>query len=409
MSASRLPRIPNRQIRRALLSLNGLAPPFAGDGLHDPAGTSGEGWVHGMTRRLGFVQVDAVSAVERCQHHILFARNPRYKQAHLVRLIERERRLFENWTHDAAILPVELYPYWRHYFERVKRFEPHPGYARYFAAAKPADVSRALRRIRKEGPLRPRDVDNTKVSWNNDRYSVPTVAKVAMELLWRTGKLAVSRRDGREKVYDLAERVVPPAHFKKRVSRSTYVDWACREALKRLGTGTPSQIVHFFDALSRQDVEAWCRRRLGQDVIQVRPVHADGSTGGAAFALTSFVEAISNAPAAPRGLRLLNPFDPLIHDRQRTRRLFGFDYAIEIWVPARKRKYGYYVLPILEGQRFTGRIDCKVDRKRDELVVLGLWWEAGVKATKARMGQLDKELRKLAGFTGVADVAGSHG
>ena len=125
--------------------------------------------------------------------------------------------------------------------------------------------------------------------------------------------------------------------------------------------------------------------------------------------MTSFVEAISNAPAAPQGLRLLNPFDPLIHDRQRTRRLFGFDYAIEIWVPAKKRKYGYYVLPILEGQRFTGRIDCKVDRKRDELVVLGLWWEAGVKATKARMGQLDKELRKLAGFSGVADVAGSHG
>ena len=94
----------------------------------------------------------------------------------------------------------------------------------------------------------------------------------------------------------------------------------------------------------------------------------------------------------------------MIHDRRRTQRIFGFDYAVEIWVPPKKRKYGYYVLPILEGERFTGRVDVKVDRKCGTLTVPGLWWEPRVKATKPRLGQLERQLDKLAKFAGAERV-----
>ncbi len=399
--------IPNRAFRRALISLNGLGSPLSDDPLPSPTTTSSAEWVDGMVRRLGFVQVDAVSAVERAQHQILFSRNRRYLQEWLDDRIEVARTLFENWTHDAAILPSDVYPYWRHFFERFRRYEAHPGYKRYFSGVSRSDLDRVLRRIRREGPLKPRDFDPEKVRFvgidpEAAGFPVPTVAKVAMEWLWRTGKLAVTRRDKREKVYDLAERVVPEEHRERRVSRAEYTEWACRQALRRLGAATPAQIARFFHAVSTEQATRWCERVLGKDVARVRVQLADrGSTTAPVYAMTEDLDRLAAAPAAPRRLRLLNPFDPLIHDRQRTERLFGFDYALEIFVPAKKRKWGYYVLPILEGERFTGRVDVKADRKAGTLNVIALYWEPGIVETARRQEQLERELGRLAKFCGV--------
>ena len=404
--------IPNRAFRRALLSLNGLGPPLPDDPLPQPSTESSPEWVDGMVRRLGFVQVDAVSAVERAQHQILFSRNSRYRQQWLDHRIEQARTLFESWTHDAAILPSEFFPYWRHYSDRFRKFEVHPGYRRYFDGVSDDDVRKVLRRVRREGPLKPRDFDPDKARYDwagvdpgTAGFPVPTVAKVALEWLWRIGKLAVTRRDKREKVYDLTERVLPEEHCKRRVSRSEYVDWSCRQALRRLGAGTPAQIARFFYAVSTEQATRWCAR--SDAVAQVRVELADGSrTTAPTFSLAEDLDRLQRAPHPPRRLRLLNPFDPLIHDRQRTSRIFGFDYALEIFVPARKRKYGYYVLPILEGERFTGRIDVKADRKKGVLNAISLHWEPGIELTARRRSQLERELGKLAMFCGVEAVRG---
>jgi uncharacterized protein len=402
-------RIDNQTFRRALLSLNGLGSalpsndplPLSGDGT--PSG-DGVDWTVNMIRRLGFVQIDPIATVERAHHHILFSRNPEYRQPDLIQQLEQERTLFENWTHDAAIIPTEFYCYWKHYFERAKTFEAHPGYRRYFAPVTPKDTATVLRRIEREGPLKPRDFDTRKVAWKDTYFAKPTIAKLAIELLWRTGKLAVSHRDGQQKVYDLAQRVIPESHFRRKVSFATYVDWTCGEALKRLGVGTPLQVARFFDAISHKEAAAWCQRHVGRKVCEAQVVQADGSLTAPAFALTSVVDAMRNVGAPPRRLRLINPFDPLIHDRQRTQRVFGFDYAVEIWVPPKKRRYGYYVLPILEGDRFTGRVDAKCDRRGDRIAVLGLWWEEGVETSKTRERRLEQALQRLARFVGVGDV-----
>ena len=402
--------IANRDFRRTLLSLNGLSPAHADDPLPNASGETGTAWLHAMVRRLGFVQVDSISTVERPQYLIPFTRNPRFEHAHLDRLVEQDRKLFEHWTHDAAILPVESWPYWKQFCERERNYELHPGYKRYFSFVTKLEIARVRRRVAKDGPLRPRDIGGRKVEWEgNDQYPMPSAAKVALEYLWRTGELAVSHRSGREKTYDLIERVLPARVLRKTVSRARYLDWICSEALQRLGAATPAQIARFFDAVLTAEAEDWCRRNLGKRVVQVRVGRADRSTSGSLYALASFVEAMGKMPAAPRTVRLLSPFDPLVHDRQRTRRVFGFDYTVEIFVPAKKRKYGYYVLPILEGERFTGRVDVKVDRKKKILNVLGLWWESGVKPTKKRTGQLDRALATLAGFTTGGTVAYKKG
>ncbi len=366
-----------------------------------------------MVRRLGFVQVDAVSAVERAQHQILFSRNQRYRQSWLDHRVESARTLFENWTHDAAILPSEYFPYWRHCFDRFRRFEVHPGYKRYFSGVSREEIDRVFRRIRKEGALKPRDFDPEKARFDwagvdgSAGFPIPTVAKVAMEWLWRTGKVAVTRRESRQKVYDLAERVLPEAHHTHRVSRREAIDWVCRQALTRLGAGTPAQIAKFFLFASTEEATRWCEQGLGDDLVKVRVEHADrGSSPGAVYAIESQLASIESAPAAPRRLRLLSPFDPLIHDRQRTLRVFGFDYALEIFVPPKKRKYGYYVLPILEGERFTGRIDVKADRKKGILRVIALYWEPRIEVTPRRRAQLERELSKLASFCGVEGFEG---
>ncbi len=387
-------RITNRQYRRALLSLNALTPSPAAESSGPPAAR-----IHETVSRLGFVQIDPVSAVERAHHHILFTRRPSYRRETLKHLLEIDRALFENSTHDAAILPTDVYPYWKHYFARAKTFEAHPGYRRHFAPVTPKLINNVLRRLESGGPLRPRDFESAKVGRHDPYFAEPTLAKLTMEFLWRTGRLAVSHRRGQEKVYDLAHRVIPSQHFNAEVSRSQFVRWACRGALERLGAATPAQIAHFYDALSTPDAARWCERNRGKQVTAVEVTLADGSVAGPVYALPSFSETIDQMRPAPRALRLLNPFDPLIHDRRRTKQVFGFEYALEIYVPAAKRRYGYYVLPILEGERFTGRIDLKTDRKRGELQVLGLWWEPKVKPTPTRRNQLEAALTRLARFT----------
>jgi uncharacterized protein YcaQ len=392
----------NREMRRALLVANGLAAAPAGDPLPGPASENGPGWVLGMVRRLGSVQIDSIAAVERAHHHILFARNPRYRQDELRQLCDRDRAVFETWTHDAAFLPVEAFPYWRHYFARAAKFVAHPGYRRYFAPVTARDRSAVLGRLERDGPLRPRDLDTRSVDWHDAYFARPSLGKLTLELLWRTGKVAVTRREGQEKVYDLAERVIPAEHYRARVTKVEYVDWACREALERLVVATPAQIARFFDAVDTHEAARWCARERRRGVVETRFARADGATRIGGFALEGVVAALRDAPAAPRAPRLLNPFDPLIHDRQRTRGVFGFDYTVEIWVPASKRRYGYYVLPILEGERFVGRLDAKVDRSADRLRLLGLWWEPGVRPAAVRSQALAGALRRLARFTGVS-------
>ena len=387
--------IPNRKARHHLIALSGL-----GDG----GGPLRRPRLLQTIHDLGFVQVDSVNVLERAHHHILFSRGSGYRRADLAALIEKERSLFENWTHDASIIPASFFPYWKHRFAREKarlreRWKRHFGTEHF-----DDDIARVLDRITRDGPVMARDFEGDKPSsgWWDWHPS-----KAALEYLWRTGELAITRREGFQKVYDLTARVVPAAHFHEEVDHDVFVDWACREALKRLGFATRGEIAGFWALVTPAEVDGWLAENR-DELVPVRVEAADGRPR-AAFALPGMAQAALDAPAPPDRVRIVSPFDPLMRDRARMERLFGFSYRIEIFVPEAKRQYGYYVYPVLRGERVAGRIDVKAEREGDVLAVRAFWPEAGVKPSKAFLNRLEAELERVRRFAGVGRVAFADG
>lgn len=347
---------------------------------------------------LGYVQVDSIQVVERAHHHILFSRSQTYRKRDLATLIEKDRVLFENWTHDASIIPTAFFPYWRHRFEREKqrlrlRWKDHFGKENF-----DADIAAVRERIEREGALMTRDFEGDKPStgwwdWHP--------AKAALEYMWLTGELAITRRVGFQKVYDLAERVIPQEHWNAEVSHDDFVDWACRNALARLGLASRGEIAAFWALLSPQDVDAWIAAHR-DELVPVKAEPANGSRVAPSYVLAEREHLLDDIPEPPGRLRILSPFDPLLRDRKRTERLFGFFYRIEVFVPEAKRKYGYYVFPVLRGDRIVGRIDMKADRNDDVLAVRAFWRERGVRASNALRNDIEAELERIRRFSGVS-------
>lgn len=383
--------VPNRAMRRLVLERQGIAPTRRG---FDKAR------LLELIEQLGYVQVDSINVVERAHHLILFSREPRYRRELLTELLERDRLLFEHWTHDACILPASHFPHWRHRFD-----DPSAGVLGRHSKSRMGRNADALldavrERIRREGPLRTRDFENA-ANVERGSWWGWTREKAALEYLWLSGELGISHRVDFQKAYDLIERVVPARERRRRVTRAASLDWKCSEALTRLGAATPAEIAAFWDSYSLAEARSWVEtEEAAGRLVEVAIETADGSKPRTRFARPD----LEAAPAAPRRMRLLSPFDPVVRDRKRTAWLFGFQYRIEVFVPAARREYGYYVLPILEGDRFTGRIDLKTDRKAGRLEVKGLWWEPGIEATPARKQALKRCLDRLARFVGVPEV-----
>ncbi|MEO3999096.1 crosslink repair DNA glycosylase YcaQ family protein [Mesorhizobium sp. CAU 1732] len=388
--------VSNRQARRHLLHLAGLEGRSAGPLRKDTLSQ--------LIRDLGFVQVDSVNVLERAHHHILFSRGQTYRRRDLQSLLEKDGDLFENWTHDASIIPGAFFPYWRHRFARQKerlreRWKDHFGTEGF-----DDDIARVHDLITRDGAKMARDFEGDRPStgWWDWHPS-----KAALEYLWRTGELAIARRDGFQKVYDLTERVIPAAHRAQEVDHDAFVDWACREALHRLGFATRGEIASFWALLSPSEVDEWIARNR-HDLVPVRVEGIDGKPR-AGFSLPGAVDVALEAPTPLDRVRILSPFDPLLRDRSRTERIFGFHYRIEIFVPEAKRRYGYYVYPVLRGDNAIGRIDVKADRERDALVVRAFWPERGVRASKILTTKLETELERLRRFAGVSSVVFEDG
>ncbi len=391
-------KINNATARRLFMTRQGLCRP--------PKTSLDCGGLQDIIHDLGFVQVDSINTVARAHHMILFARNQTYRPALLSRLLEQDRTLFEHWTHDAAIIPTAFYPHWRHRFDRERR-TLLAQWRKWRREGFEDALEQVLSHVRDNGSTMSRDLGRDQDGglkkpsggWWNWHPE-----KTALEFHWRTGALSICRREGFQKVYDLSERVIPDHHRNEQSDEPAFIDWACRSALERLGVATAGEITQFWDLITRAEATQWCKAAhdRGELVeVEVAPWDRDAPSRSA-FALPDVMESVSNLPDPPDRVRVLSPFDPLIRDRKRCLRLFGFDYRIEVFVPAAKRTYGYYVFPLLEGTRFIGRIDMKHIRERDALEVYGLWMEPGVKLTKGRRQALDAELERHRKFVGAA-------
>lgn len=388
--------VSNRDARRIFLNKQGLAAA--------PHRALGKDGLLDLIHNIGFVQVDSISTVERAHHQILFSRNQTYRPEHLAALIEKDRALFEHWTHDASIIPSAFFPYWKHRFVR-REAKIRENWRKWQGEGFDQAFVETYERIRANGPVMAREMkaDNHKSGgWWNWHPS-----KTALEFLWHTGKLSIAARDNFQKIYDLTERVIPKEHYEAEVDHETFVDWACRQALQRLGFATSGEIAAFFDLVTPQEAKQWVESH--REELEEVAIETVDRKPRASFAFADGLDAMRDLPDPPARLRVLSPFDPLIRDRNRTERLFGFNYRIEVFVPEPKREYGYYVFPLLEGDRLVGRIDMKADRKAGTLDVKRIWWEKGVKPSNARLEKLEAELTRIARFTGVEKVTYGDG
>jgi uncharacterized protein YcaQ len=250
------------------------------------------------------------------------------------------------------------------------------------------------RRVKKDGPVMSRDFDKPKRS-GGDPWWGWAPHKAALEYLWRAGELAVSGRVSFQKVYDLTDRVFPDLSVSSVPDEADHLEWACSMALERLGVATATGLAGLLAAVSREDANAWCARAVDEGRVRAVLVEsADGSAPRPAVAVRDWRRRLARVDP-PRQTRLLSPFDPVIRDRARTSRFFGFDYRFEAFVPASRRQYGYYVLPVLEQDRLVGRLDAKFHRAEGRLEVKGIWWESGLRVTAARRAALDEAVDRL--------------
>jgi hypothetical protein len=343
--------------------------------------------------RLGYVQIDTVNVIERAHHHTLWTRLPDYRPEYIDSLLAEDRKVFEYWGHAMCYLPMADF---RFYLGKMRAFPDWSSWQAPFVKKHAKLMEEVCARIRAEGPLAAKDFGGTARSKGWWEWKP---AKIALDLLFTQGRLMVDRREKFQRFYDLTERVLPDWVDTTLPDEDERELFFTRRALAAHGVATPDDIrLH----LRRSPKKRELVDRLVEEGEAV-PVRVEG-LDTEFFALQDVLDKFDDTPL--EGLHLLSPFDNLVIQRDRVKRLFGFDYALECYKPPARRTKGYFALPILFRDGFVGRVDLKADRKAKKLLVQGLWWEEGVRVGEELKRALRGKLEELAAFNGCGEVVG---
>lgn len=342
--------------------------------------------------RLALHQIDSVNVLERAHYLPAFSRLGSYDRTLLDRAAwgsRSQRTMFEYWAHEASLLPLDLHPLLRWRMDRADRGIMRSAGMRRFATERRADAMALLARIRTDGAIAASDVESSKAGW-----WAWSGAKAALEWLFYAGHVTTAtRRRGFERVYDLPERVSPRAILELPTpdaasARAMLIERAARA----LGIATAAELRDYF-RMGPADTAAAIDRLVAEGML--RPAAIDGWP-------PVYLHHAAKRPRRIAARALLAPFDPLIWERARTERLFGFRYRIEIYVPADKRQYGYYVLPFLRGERIVARVDLKADRANGRLLVRACHLEPG--APPDTRERLEEDLAAMATWLGLEAI-----
>jgi uncharacterized protein YcaQ len=351
--------------------------------------------------RLGAIQVDSVNVLARAHYLPVFSRHGSYRTELLDDLTHGKRELFEYWGHAACLLPIDLFPLFRWRME--SQVEGWAG----LEPKRKTYVEAVFDEIAARGPIAAGDISIAGKStgpwwgWSDGRQAV--------EFLFRQGRVAVAGRRNFERLYDLTERVIPPAIFSAPpiAPRDAKKELIVRAA-RAMGLGTAKDIAQYYH------VDGWWDR-LGaggrRPIVKTQPMFDELEEDGRlervnveGWKRIAYVAPDITIPKSVATRAIVSPFDPLMWERSWTRAVFGFEYQIEIYVPAPKRVYGYYVLPFLIGDRFAARVDLKADRKASRLLVQAAHLEAdGDEAEVA--DALAHELRAVAQWLSLDSVS----
>jgi uncharacterized protein YcaQ len=374
--------------------------------LDDPSRRATSSTLRKLIEQMGFIQLDSINVVERAHHLTIASRLDNYQHQHFSHLLEQDRSLFEHWTHDASAIPTKWFAHWKPRFARERdRILAKPWWVQRMSEEPDKIIKHVRERIIREGPLRSKDFEHKQQGASSAWWGWKP-QKAALEFLWSTGELMVARREKFQKVYDLTERVFPEHTDTLQPTEREHVDWACSTALERLVIATAKEIADFWNAIGIALAKAWCEDavRAGR-IVPVLVESFGGSKPKPSFATFDWERRLRKLSEPPARMRLLSPFDPVLRDRARARRLFGFDYRFEAFVPEPQRQYGYYVLPILEGDRLVGRLDPKFERRDGLLNIRQVYWEPGIRVTRQRLRELERAVERLAQFIGAQRIA----
>ena len=364
------------------------------DGRSDlPPGKEG---VAQAIERLGYVQIDTIAVVERAHHQTLRARAEDYAPAMLHDLLSVDRRVFEYWGHAASYLPMADY---RYYLPRM-RCSPTSARGKAWMAENGDIAEHVLERIRKEGPLASKDFEAPEGRKGGTWWDWKP-SKMALEMLLTRGKLMIAERRNFQRVYDLAERILPESVDTTAPDEADVARFLIRRALRGYGIAREREIREHIHGGNRAELAA-ALVSLTEEGEIVR-VSVESLDEHALFALPEALDREHEEPGEPRCV-LLCPFDNLIIQRERTKWLFDFDYSLECYVPAPKRVHGYFVFPILFGNSLIGRLDPKADRKSKTLVVRALRFEPAFDQFDELFLPLARALVAFARFNGCETV-----
>jgi uncharacterized protein YcaQ len=390
-----MPRVQSSSPSLSLAQARRIA--IAAQGLHRPARAMrvDRRQLRAVVQRTRLLQIDSVNVLQRAHYLPPFSRLGDYDTALLDRLAYRDRELFEYWGHEASLLPVELHPLLRWRMQRAADgIGVWRGVAR-FARERPDFIEHVYSLVRDQGPLTAGEIAQAerqaKIDWGWNW----SAEKTALEYLLWSGRVTAAERRNFERRYDITERVVPqhvldaPTPTREDAQRELLL-----QSAQALGVATAADIAWYFRIAVTE-----ARPRLAELVESGELVAAQVE----GWQQPAYLDPHAAMPRRVHARALLVPFDPLLWERDRVERLFGFRYRIEIYVPPAQRVHGYYVLPFLLGDRLVARVDLKSDRARRALLVQSSYAEPTAPPDMA--AELADELRRLAGWLGLDEVS----
>ena len=395
-------------VRRLAISCQSLD----GTGLHGSRGSDGAAKkeeIMDTFRALGCVQIDPIRAVERTQLLVLWSRLGQIDLTDFESLLWEERQLFEYWAHAASIVLTDDFPiYWR----RMCSWTGREGVWNK-RVIKWMEENRELRayiltELEENGPLPSKAFhDKSKTRWQSGGWTDGQTSRVMLNYLWEKGDILVSRREGLTKYWDLRDRCLPEWTPRDVLSWPETVYRAAQKSLVALGIGRAAHIKNHFTRGNYPDLEKILSQLISEGLVEeVQIVDRSEIWPGTWYIHRDripLLERIEGGNWAPRTV-LLSPFDNLICDRDRTEEVFNFHFRIEIYVPKAKRQYGYYVLPILHGDKLIGRLDPKVDRKKKQLNINAIYTEDGTLKNISTGRAVSACIKDLAKFLGAKKI-----
>lgn len=337
---------------------------------------------------IGYVQIDTISVVERSHHHTLWSRMPEYNRQMLDELMENDKSIFEYWSHTAAYLPMKDFRF------SLIRKNNYSRRNKNWSSANKKILKYVYDRIAAEGPLQSKDFADKRTGSSGWWDWKPS--KDALDFLFHKGDLMIKARKGFQKVYDLTERVLPENTDTSFPSENEFYEHLILTSVRSYGLSSANEISYnrrydkklFLEALNKLTEEKTIKK------INILGLKDEYYTAEEKLNLPVRIN-------STKDVHILSPFDNLIIQRKRLKDLFDFEYTIECYVPESKRKFGYFSMPVLYGDKFIARIDAKADRAGNNFIIKNIFREESA----MNRNLLSKKIKKLSEFCGCSNIS----